>query len=114
MSTPSVKSNSYIPKHLRKAQELEPSDLTQEVSFPTLGNVTRKDWNTNKKTFKEKIDDLITLDKLTEEQRANIVTEEEFTILHLPLTADRITAFNEKIIQQKKYLNESKDVFSFN
>jgi hypothetical protein len=57
---------------------------------------------------------LITLDKLTEEQRANIVTEEEFTILHLPLTADRITAFNEKIIQQKKYLNESKDVFSFN
>ena len=73
MSAPPVKPNVYIPKQLRKEQELEPSELTQEAAFPTLGNVSRKDWNVNKKTFKEKIDDLITNEKLTEEQRVNIV-----------------------------------------
>jgi len=87
----------YVPKHLRKKEELQPVDLTNESAFPVLGITQQNVWDTNKKTFKDKINDLIALEKLTEEQRLNALNKEEFEMVRLPLKREVFIAFNNKI-----------------
>ena len=99
----------YVPpaKRSSKAEVKEVNvDLTNEKEFPTFGAVNSKKWEG--KSFKDKIDDLIALDKRTVAERKAAKEAEEAKLgwktITLPKTAedrqkiyDRISECNREI-----------------
>ena len=65
---------SYVPPGKREVKELT-VDLNDEKQFPTFGAVNHKKWEG--KSFKQKIDDLIALDKRSVAERKAIKDAEE-------------------------------------
>ena len=94
----------YIRPQLRKKQEAENPDFNSDHAFPTLGVSIVKAWNTDKKSFKQKIEDLIAFEKMTEHEKELRAEEkkamEGWEVLKLPMTRERLIAFNEKILTE--------------
>jgi hypothetical protein len=91
----------YIRPQIRKKQEEEHPDVTNVTSFPTLGNPGERVWDKGKKSFKATIDSLIAFEKLSEQEKAARAEEqrvmEGWHVLKLPMTCERLIAFNENI-----------------
>jgi len=103
---------SYVPPHLRKSIEQKPKALdgTSRTQFPTLQTTstvqTTKQWDTS---FKQKIDALIELEKLTdEERRARERAKhamEGWEVLSLTLTKERLEEINQARLRADRLYN---------
>jgi len=93
----------YVPPAQRKAMPKvdEPLNLTSAVQFPTLGGSTTKSSWSGEKSFKEKIDDLIAFEQLSEIEKQERLEEakkmEGFSVLKLPTTSEHLREICERI-----------------
>lgn len=122
-----VKRSGYMPPHMRSKMEAEAKkdyvpDVKSKSDFPEFlsAPVKKSTWGGDK-SFKEKIDDLIALDKMSEIERQQKREAEEamrgWESLNIPTRDNKawFIAFNERLVSQKDdeeelYIQLSKQV----
>jgi hypothetical protein len=114
-----AKMKSYVPPGKRAATKAEAKEitvnLTDEKEFPTMGAVVHKKWEG--KSFKQKIEDLIALDKRSAAERKAAKDAEEarlgWRVLTLPKTRGDFEKIHDRIIEcnnEIKRIQELKDL----
>jgi hypothetical protein len=112
------KTSSYIPPHLRKAlaeaEKNKPVDFHSTTAFPSMLKsapvpAVASPWE-SKVSFKEKIDGLIALEKLTEQEKQARLEERRamdgWEILSLRITPEVLANFMEKRKEQERRAQE--------
>jgi len=110
---------SYVPPGKRAATKAELKEVTVDVNdekeFPTMGAVVHKKWEG--KSFKQKIEDLIALDKRSEAERKAAKDAENARLgwhtLTLPKTHADFEKIHDKLIEHNnrvKGIQELKDL----
>jgi hypothetical protein len=112
----------YVPPSQRKEEQKKDIengkiDLNSAELFPTLGGtraVAAAKAATGDKSFKEKIDDLIAFEQLTEQERQDREEEarkmEGFVVLSVPKTAEARSALCERFHSMLEQQTEDPDI----
>ena len=112
------KTSSYIPPHLRKvlaeAEKKKPVDFHSTTAFPSIlasspVHPVASSWG-SKVSFKEKVDGLLALEKLTEQEKlARLEAKkamEGWDILSLRITPEVLANFREKQAERERINQE--------